>query len=329
MSSARPVGPGFSPLDDQLALLPGQFSPFLVQCIVRLGILMPFEQVPELLAFLTGVHVAPETVRRLTEEAGAAQVTVEMNHLEQLERELPAVPAGAAIQQVSADGAMVSLVHGVWAEVRTLAIGTLEPDGEEAGGHASDIHYFSRRCSAHDFIRQVALPLHERGTDRADTVVAVTDGADWLQQLIDAHCPDAVRILDFPHAAEYLCKAAQAAFGAGSQEASAWLDTWLHTLKHGSPDLVLAAVRLLPAVTEEAVAVRESALSYLEKRREQIRYAAFREHGYPIGSGMVESANKLVVEARLKGSGMHWAEHNVTPMVTLRAITCSGQWDEA
>jgi hypothetical protein len=56
-------------------------------------------------------------------------------------------------------------------------------------------------------------------------------------------------------------------------------------------------------------------------RRRQIAYADFQIQGYPIGSGMVESANKLVVEQRLKGAGMHWARRNVTPMLALRAVT--------
>jgi hypothetical protein len=51
----------------------------------------------------------------------------------------------------------------------------------------------------------------------------------------------------------------------------------------------------------------EEQISYLEKRYEQMRYAQFVASSYPIGSGMVESGNKLVVEARLKGAGMHWA----------------------
>jgi hypothetical protein len=67
----------------------------------------------------------------------------------------------------------------------------------------------------------------------------------------------------------------------------------------------------------------------LEKRREQIRYAEFQAQGYPIGSGIVESANKLVVEARLKGAGMHWAREHVNPMVALRTIACSDRWEEA
>ena len=102
----------FFPLDEALGLLPSHFSPFMLQCIVRLGTVMPFEQVPELLAFLTGVPVSIETVRRLTETAGAAQVALEARELERIERDLPAPPEGAAVQQVSADGAMVPPLHG-------------------------------------------------------------------------------------------------------------------------------------------------------------------------------------------------------------------------
>jgi len=42
----------------------------------------------------------------------------------------------------------------------------------------------------------------------------------------------------------------------------------------------------------------------------------------------VESGNKLVVEARLKGSGMHWAEDHVDPMLALPNIICSDRWKD-
>ena len=48
-----------------------------------------------------------------------------------------------------------------------------------------------------------------------------------------------------------------------------------------------------------------------------------------MGSGSVESANKLVVERRLKGTGMHWARAQVNPMVALRTIACNDRWQEA
>jgi len=68
--------------------------------------------------------------------------------------------------------------------------------------------------------------------------------------------------------------------------------------------------------------------AYLEKRKAQLQYPQFQEQGWPIGSGIVESANKLVVEARLKGSGMHWADPNVNPLLALRNIICSDRWKE-
>jgi hypothetical protein len=43
----------------------------------------------------------------------------------------------------------------------------------------------------------------------------------------------------------------------------------------------------------------------------------------------VESANKVVVEDRLKGSGMHWAPTSVDPLLALRTVVCADRWDEA
>jgi len=57
------------------------------------------------------------------------------------------------------------------------------------------------------------------------------------------------------------------------------------------------------------------------------KYAVFAAQGFPRGSGSVESANRLVVEARLKGTGMRagmrWARPHVNPLVVLRTVACS------
>jgi hypothetical protein len=59
-----------------------------------------------------------------------------------------------------------------------------------------------------------------------------------------------------------------------------------------------------------------------------MQYPVYREQGWPIGSGMVESANKVVVQARLKGAGMHWEPGHVNPMLTLRTAVCNERWQE-
>lgn len=294
---------------------------------------MPFERVPATLDHFTQVEVGVDTARRLTERAGAALEAAEGVEAKELEREWVPV-AGPAVQQLSVDGAMVPLVRGEWAEAKTLAIGTVRSgQGAEGEPRTTELSYFSRLTDAAEFTELARVEVHRRGTDTAGTVCAVVDGAEWLQGFVGCMRPDAIRILDFPHAAEHLGRAAQAAFGPGTAETSEWLGRQMHELKHGDPDVVLDALRALPmdraSCPVEAEAVRVGVVSYLEKRREQIAYARFQEEGFPIGSGAVESANKLVVEARLKGSGMHWERSNVNPMLALRCALCSDRWKEA
>src|SRR5207248_1417864 len=66
----------------------------------------------------------------------------------------------------------------------------------------------------------------------------------------------------------------------------------------------------------------------LHKREAHMQYPTYQQAGWPIGSGSVESANKVVVEARLKGAGMRWERHNVNPMLVLRNAVCNRRWDE-
>ena len=69
-------------------------------------------------------------------------------------------------------------------------------------------------------------------------------------------------------------------------------------------------------------------LEYLEKREKHMQYPVFQSQGWPIGSGIVESGNKVVISARLNGAGMHWQRINVNPMLGLRNIICSDRWDQ-
>jgi hypothetical protein len=43
----------------------------------------------------------------------------------------------------------------------------------------------------------------------------------------------------------------------------------------------------------------------------------------------VESANKRVMQARLKGGGMRWERAHVNPMLALRTTVCNERWDES
>jgi hypothetical protein len=119
----------------------------------------------------------------------------------------------------------------------------------------------------------------------------------------------------------------------GKARLQAWLDGQTEELKKGDAALVVQEIERLwllmqadeRAKAAEAIATR---LNYLKERQSMISYATFRQQGYPIGSGSVESANKLVVESRMKGSGMRWGEEHVDPMLALRNAACSNRWKQ-
>ncbi len=238
-------GTGFFPLDEQLAWLPGCLTPHLHEGLVRLATWMPFAQAAELLAMFTGVHLSPSTVRRQTEAAGGVAVALETMEADRILRDYPAPPTGPERLVVSADGAMVPLRHGEWAEVRTLVIG--EPQAPDPAGavHTQALSYFSRLTDAATFGHLALSEISRRGVLTAAEVAAVMDGAQWLQGFSDLHCPQVVRILDFPHAAQRISELGQALWGEGSAEAQQWTTEHVQLLKHRGPPPVLAALRSL------------------------------------------------------------------------------------
>jgi hypothetical protein len=335
------------------------FTPKVEEGMARLGTWMPFRAAQRELAFFLGVEVAEASVRQITEQAGAAQVQVQAAEVETLRSRRPESPAGPEVQLMSLDGALIQLVSGEWKEVKTLALGVVseakpkkkkKPEGE-VQVQTRALSYFSRMSEAQSFQQESLGELYRRGVEKAGTVCAVGDGADWIQKWVDYHRKDAVRILDFAHAMEYVSHGGQAAYEhiplphedqmlSGQQAAKRqqkrfeqWLQEQGHELKTGDAAQVLAELERLRTLMQEkgragAVETLDKSLHYLRERREMIRYASFRAQGYPIGSGSVESANKLVVQSRMKQAGMRWGPNHVNAMLAMRNLACNDRWTE-
>jgi hypothetical protein len=330
MESVWTVAMVFFPLDEELELLSGKLTPSGHERLVRLSSYVPFEKAAELFEEFMGIKVSKDVGQRYTEEAGAMYEEMQKEEMEEIQKKSPRATAMPKKLQVSADGCMVPLLHGVWAEVKTLVIGDVQPavlkDGEN-GVRTRNLSYFSRKVSSEEFERLSLVEMHRRGVENAKEVAAVMDGAEWEQSYIDYHCPRAVRILDFAHAAEHINQIGEFLHGEHTPESKTWLEKHLHELKHAGPKKMLLEFQKLQRKHPQEQTVTGN-LAYLKKREKQIQYPIFQSQGWPIGSGIVESGNKLVVEARLKGSRMHWHETHVNPMLALRNLVCSDRWKE-
>src|SRR6185436_6220217 len=90
------------------------------------------------------------------------------------------------------DAAMVPLVHGPWAEARTLAVG--EPHlTRDAAGQAqvqtTARSSFSRLTDSSTFAELASVEIQRHGVETAEQVGAVVDGAEWCQTFLDLHAP--------------------------------------------------------------------------------------------------------------------------------------------
>jgi hypothetical protein len=297
--------------------------------VVRLGSWLPFGPAAQLFTAFTKVAMSESTVRRLTVAAGAAQVA-------QQERAVAAMEGGQQVERdeiaeklaFAVDGAMVPLIGGEWREARTLVIGEVMVKGNHKGEQVlatENLSYFSRMMAAQSFERAALAETERRGLCQARQAALLGDGAEWIQSFADYHRPDARRILDFAHASERFTTIQERCTQAGVELDERWAEERRKQLKGQGGAAVLATLQVLQEQHLE-VDLTEP-VTYLSKREALLRYPQFQEEGWPIGSGMVESANKLVVEARLKGAGMHWHPDNVNPMLALRNVVCNNRWE--
>lgn len=326
MSPARSVEAGFFPLDKELQVPDGHLLPHASEALVCLGSELPFARAARHLQDILGVQVHAATARRATLAAGIRSLEVQTQQAQPV-ADCPEEPSADRLV-MSSDGAMVPLVGGVWAEVKLVAIGTVERRKQKQTGDeeavTTHLSYFARMSDAATFADLASAEVRRRGVERAKEVCAIQDGAEWIQGFVGGHRADAVRILDFAHAAKYVQQIGEQVRAAGGHLPVTWEASVLHRLKHDGPARVLEHLnwlaRRFPQVQDD--------VSYLRKRRDLMDYPTYRAAGWPIGSGSVESGHKLVMQARLKGAGMHWKPEHVNPMLALRSALLNDRWQE-
>jgi hypothetical protein len=334
--TCRPCGHGFSPVDATLAVpVRARLSEALSGWVVRLGATTTFREAAALLADLTGVEVAADTIRAQSEQCGtrlaAAEATVAQV---QATREAadPVAPAPGTLV-VEADGVMVRYRDG-WHEVKVGLVGGVV-DGELVApsyvAAREEVACFGPRLLA-EAARRGALavigwagPLGGRSLAVLRPVHLVADGAPWIWGMAEEHFGRRTEVVDFYHASQHLWEAARAVHGMEGGEVTAWAHARRHELyKHGVAP-VRAALTAARASTPAAAETLRRERGYFATNAARMDYPAIRRRGLPIGSGAVESSAKHVVQQRMKRAGQRWSDDGGRAMLALRAHTASGR----
>jgi hypothetical protein len=154
--------------------------------------------------------------------------------------------------------------------------------------------------------------------------VLLSDGATWIRNMKEELFPDAQQILDYYHLCENVNEFARQIFNMAEPEYRPWADRICKDLKESRFRDVLTELERLDK--KHAGRASFNLSGYIRNNIENIDYAEYIKKGYFIGSGAIESANKTVLQKRLKQAGMRWNTETAQYLLTLRAKQESGLW---
>ena len=136
--------------------------------------------------------------------------------------------------------------------------------------------------------------------------------------------PDAILILDLYHLCENTYSYAKAIFKNDESKYKPWADSIIEKLKN---DKVTEVITILKKLKNRKVPKGIVNLyTYISNNVDRINYKNYIDNGYYIGSGAIESGNKVVLQKRLKLAGMRWNEQTAQYLLTLRSKLESGLW---
>lgn len=318
------------PFCEQAQIQPRGYSRPLQAALTDFGAEVSFAQASARLHQHYGIAVPPTAVRR-----------VSLHHGRQLQEWAPpARTTPDAARLVSeCDGSLIPLRESLvttaagkrtmpraWKEVRLCA-------ARAAGAaHARYGATLGSVLEVGELWEQIARAA---GLGEQTRVHGVGDGAPWIAEQFDRHFGGQGRYLvDFYHVTEYLAAAAPTC---APRSAAAWVKRQQERLKANQLDRVLRglAAHREPATRaprrqrpdEASVTPVRDCERYLRARRHQLDYAGALAAGLPIGSGLIESGHRHVVQARLKKAGAWWYQQHAQSMLALRVVRANGDWN--
>jgi hypothetical protein len=340
---ATGVRVAFFPLDERLKLGAHSWTPETVQLALRQATeIASYRRAANNFTASTKLPMSKSSLERLVLEYGGeivarqaveaeATVTPPERDDEVFSARQLAQP-DSEVMAVSLDGCMVHMREEGWKEVKTVAISAVETVVSQERDEEKEVRltrhsYRAGLWDAKTFAKQQWAEGCRRSLERARQIVAVADGALWIWLIIAMCYAPCIEIIDWWHAVEKLWAIGNTLLGQGDAGTTSWVEGQKSLLWAGHLRAVLAEIRRLCPRGQPLNETSWAVIHYIYSNRRRMDYQRFRQAGYPVGSGTVESACKVVVEGRMKQAGMRWSRAGAQAMLALRSVLLSEQWD--
>jgi hypothetical protein len=345
--------PCLFPLEMHLGVEAGLATPALAERVGLWSAEHEQEQVRRLLRQEHNVHWSVKSLRKVAaslrdgmasfrEEAQVAKVLELLDKADRSRgRHRPVLAAGR-------DGIHLPIRDQGYHEGATATVSVLDRRGRRLGtvylGQMPESGQGTLSAQMTSLLTQVLSQWHAQGK-AAPRLAYVTDGGhhpkEYYQKVL-RHLEDPWRpgqkcvwqwVVDFWHACGYVHKLVEGLFGDKAQ-GWGWFHKWRHWLRDRRQGLAQVLRSAMwhynngPRRSQAREDIFWDGYLYLRKHAVWMKYADYKRHGMPIGSGVTEAACKTVFAERLKRSGMTWGHEGGQVIVDLRVLVLSRVWRE-
>lgn len=312
------------PLPQRLGVTPRGRSRRLERVLTDFGCEQAFGRAAQSVREHYGFEIGASAVRTATLDHASRAREKLREEYQQPFRVLPA--AGAEQVIAEADGTMICTVDPgprngkrprQWKEMRLVAAQARD---------SATTFYAATFGSVEETGRRWGHCTRQAGWGLNSHIHAVGDGAGWVRlQSQEVFREQGVFLCDFFHVSEYL---GAAAVVCRSGQPDHWRRTQQKRLRRGAVQKVIEALEphLEPEGTADEEAPVRNGYRYLNNRLDCLDYPRALALGLPIGSGMIESGHRHVLQARLKKAGAAWLRDHADQIAHLRVLRANRQW---
>ena len=220
--------------------------------------------------------------------------------------------------------------NGAWREPKLLIIQTVNAQGKTDRTFSPFMDATMKGPDA--VFSMLRFYLEKIGVTEADKVLFIADGARWIWNRVGKlfsslglSSDRCYELLDFYHAAQHLNKIAGLQKKLKPAQKKQWFKKHRKMLKNGQIQEVVEVIKQLCRDSRNKKLRTER--EYFIKHMKRMSYPDTAEKGLPIGSGLVESAIRRVINLRLKGASLFWLKETAEAMLYLRSQYKSGRWN--
>jgi hypothetical protein len=276
-----------------------------------------FEESSNLLKRLCGVCLSPKQIERLCHHYGEEVESQLINNGSIV------VEKSEELHYVMVDGSYILSRESGWTETKVGRIFRASSNFllSEKRGSIQESEYVAHIGTHTDFIAKFSPLLND-----LSRFVFIADGASWMWKWVADFYPDAVQVLDFFHAFEKICQWATMVYK-DKETVNDWCENAKDLLLNDGIKEVVIQIQNMDC-QGDTLAKKNTLLTYLNNNAHRMTYKTFLDKDYLIGSGAIESAQRTVVQHRLKRSGQRWTIKGGQQVLNLRTKNLSNKWNQ-